>query len=102
VKENVDPAWHLYAIEIEEEFGCSRKEFVNAMHAENIGVQVHYVPLNHHPHFQDEFGYEEGGFPIAEKIYQGIVSLPLFPAMSEKDVKDVIQAIKRLHEHKRN
>ncbi|MFD1685892.1 DegT/DnrJ/EryC1/StrS family aminotransferase [Halobellus litoreus] len=103
VKDTVDPVWHLYAIEIDEEkFGCSRKEFVNSMHAENIGVQVHYVPLNHHPYFQEEFGYDEGDFPIVEEIYEGIVSLPLFPAMSEDDVEDVIQAVKRLHEHKRD
>jgi dTDP-4-amino-4,6-dideoxygalactose transaminase len=102
VKEKVDPAWHLYAVEVEDEFGCSRKEFVNAMHAENIGVQVHYVPLNRHPYFQDEFGYEEGGFPVAEGVYEGLVSLPIFPAMSDADVEDVIRAIKRLHEHKRD
>lgn len=102
VKESVHPAWHLYVVEIEEEFGCSRKEFVNAMHAENIGVQVHYVPLHYHPYFQEEYGYEEGDFPIVEATYKRIVSLPLFPAMSDGDVEDVIQAVQRLHRHKQN
>jgi dTDP-4-amino-4,6-dideoxygalactose transaminase len=69
------------------------------MHAENIGVQVHYVPLNYHPFLQEEFGYEEGDFPVAEEIYEGIVSLPLFPAMSDEDVEDVIQAIEGLHDY---
>jgi len=100
VKEDADPTLHLYVVEIHEEFGCSRKEFVNAMHAENIGVQVHYVPLHYHPFFQDEFGYEEGEFPVAEEAYEHIVSLPFFPAMSDKDVADVVTAVKRLHEHK--
>jgi dTDP-4-amino-4,6-dideoxygalactose transaminase len=100
VKENVDPAWHLYVVEIDDEFGCSRKEFVNAMHAENIGVQVHYVPLNHHPYFQDEFGYEQGDLPVAEDVYEGIVSLPLFPAMSDEDIEDVVRAIDKLHKYK--
>jgi dTDP-4-amino-4,6-dideoxygalactose transaminase len=72
------------------------------MHAENIGVQVHYVPLNHHPYFQREYGYERGMFPAAEAAYERIVSLPLFPAMQENDVSDVIQAINRLHNHKRD
>ena len=102
VKESSDPAWHLYVVEIEEEFGCSRKEFVNAMHAENIGVQVHYVPLHHHPYFQEGYGYEKGDFPIADATYERIVSLPLFPAMSDQDVEDVIQATKRLHRYKQD
>jgi len=100
VKDDANPALHLYVVEVHDEFGCSRKEFVNAMHAENIGVQVHYVPLNHHPFFQDEFGYEKGDFPVAEEAYEHIVSLPFFPAMSDEDIKDVVTAIKRLHKHK--
>jgi len=91
-----DPMYHLYAIEVREEFGCDRKEFVNAMHAEKIGVQVHYVPLHFHPFFQKEFGYERGMFPETERVYEGLVSLPLHPEMSDDDIKDVISAIQRL------
>lgn len=91
-----DPMYHLYAIEVREEFGCDRTEFVNAMHAENIGVQVHYVPLHYHPLFQDEFGYEEGMFPESEHVYDGLVSLPLHAEMSSRDVEDVLNAIERL------
>lgn len=92
---NADPMYHLYAIEIESAFGCSRKRFVEAMHDENIGVQVHYVPLHFHPYFQ-EFGYERGDFPNAEAVYERIVSLPLFPAMDDSDVNDVVDAVHRL------
>jgi dTDP-4-amino-4,6-dideoxygalactose transaminase len=102
VRDDADPTLHLYVVEVHEEFGCSRKEFVNAMHAENIGVQIHYVPLNYHPFFQDEFGYSEGDFPVAEEAYEHILSLPFFPAMSDDDVEDVIRAVKRLHEQKTN
>ena len=94
-----DPMYHLYAIEVGDDFGCDRKEFVNAMHAENIGVQVHYVPLHYHPYFQEEFGYERGQFPETEAVYDGLVSLPLHPEMSDTDVDDVLQGIKRLHSH---
>lgn len=97
--EEADPFYHLYAVEIDERFGCSRKEFVNAMHAENIGVQVHYVPLHYHPFFQEEYGYERGMFPEAESVYDGLVSLPLFPEMSDGDVEDVIAGIRRLHRY---
>jgi dTDP-4-amino-4,6-dideoxygalactose transaminase len=93
---DADPMFHLYAVEIGPDFGCSRKRFVNAMHAENIGVQVHYVPLHYHPYFQREFGYERGAYPNAEALYERIVSLPLFPAMDDSDITDVIQAVRRL------
>jgi dTDP-4-amino-4,6-dideoxygalactose transaminase len=93
-----DPMYHLYAVEIGEGFGCDRKEFVNAMHAENIGVQVHYVPLHYHPFFQ-EFGYEEGMFPTAESVYDGLVSLPLHAEMDDGDVEDVVDTVYRLHEY---
>ena len=94
-----DPMYHLYAVEIGEEFGCDRTEFVNAMHAENIGVQVHYVPLHYHPFFQEEFGYEKGMFPTAESVYDGLVSLPLHTEMDDGDVEDVVDTVRRLHEY---
>ncbi|KAB7519453.1 DegT/DnrJ/EryC1/StrS family aminotransferase [Halosegnis rubeus] len=99
VKEGVDPMWHLYAVEVVEAFGCDRKRFVNAMHAENIYVQVHYVPLHFHPFFQDEFGYERGDYPVAEGVYQGLVSLPLYPEMDNEDVEDVLRAVQRIQQH---
>lgn len=92
-----DPMYHLYAVEVREGFGCDRTEFVNAMHAENLYVQVHYVPLHFHPFFQEEFGYERGEFPETERVYEGLVSLPLFPSMDDGDVEDVIRAVQRLH-----
>jgi dTDP-4-amino-4,6-dideoxygalactose transaminase len=91
-----DPMYHLYAIEVDEDFGCDRTEFVNAMHAENVGVQVHYVPLHYHPLFQEEYGYDEGDFPVAERVYEGLVSLPLFPGMDDGDIRDVVRAIERI------
>lgn len=93
---DADPMYHLYAVEVREAFGCDREEFVRAMHAENIGVQVHYVPLHYHPHFQERYGYERGDFPVAERVYEGLVSLPLFPEMDDGDVADVIRAVRRL------
>jgi len=99
---DADPMYHLYAIEVREEFCCDRTEFVNAMHEENVGVQVHYVPLHYHPLFRDKYGYERGDFPETEQVYKGLVSMPLFPGMSEGDVNDVIAAVKRLHRYFRS
>jgi len=99
VEDGVDPMLHLYAVEIAAEFGCSRKEFVNAMHAEDIYVQVHYVPLHYHTYFQSEYGYERGQFPNTEAVYERLVSLPLYPAMDAEDVEDVVRAVERLHDY---
>lgn len=96
---NADPMYHLYAIQIGEGFGCDRTEFFNAMYAENLGVQVHYVPLHYHPYFQDEFGYERGMFPETEAVYDGLVSLPLHAEMDDEDVEDVIRAVRQLHQY---
>ena len=96
---NADPMYHLYAVEIEQNFGCSRKEFVNGMYEENIGVQVHYVPLHYHPYFQEEFDYERGQFPETEAVYDGLVSLPLHVEMDDSDVSDVIEAVSRLKDY---
>lgn len=100
IKGDVDPMFHLYAIELDSNrFGCSRKRFVNAMHAENIGVQVHYVPLHYHPLFQEKFGYRPEMFPKSEMVYERLVSLPLHPEMGDRDAADVISAIQRLYEY---
>jgi dTDP-4-amino-4,6-dideoxygalactose transaminase len=96
---DADPMFHLYAVEVLDEFGCDRTEFVNAMHAENIGVQVHYVPLHHHPFFQEEFGYSEDDFPVTNTVYNRIVSLPLFPEMTDQDIDDVVTAVHELFEY---
>ncbi|WP_379797532.1 DegT/DnrJ/EryC1/StrS family aminotransferase [Haloplanus sp. GCM10025708] len=100
--EDGDPMYHLYAVEIRDGFGCSRREFVNAMHAENVGVQVHYVPLHYHPFFQREYGYERGMYPETERVYEGLVSLPLFPEMSTADVEGVIRAVRQIHSYFRS
>lgn len=96
VKANVDPMWHLYAIEIGEAFPRSRGEFVRAMHAENIGVQVHYVPLHHHPHFQVEHGYSPEQFPVSNDLYERLVSLPLYPGLGDEEQDRVVDAVERI------
>lgn len=62
-----------------------------ALRAENIGVNVHYVPVPWHPYYQ-KCGYVKGQWPIAESAYERIISLPIFPAMSDQDIEDVVAA----------
>lgn len=90
-------AWHLYPILIDPDIlHFDRAEFIEAMTRENIGTSVHFIPLHLHPYYRNVHGYKKGDFPDSEYVYDRIVSLPLYPSMTEDDISDVIYAIKKL------
>jgi UDP-4-amino-4,6-dideoxy-N-acetyl-beta-L-altrosamine transaminase len=85
--------WHLYIIRLNLDLlNANRKEIFEALHAENIGVNVHYIPVYYHPYYK-ELGYEKGICPVAEKLYDEMITLPLFPKMTDQDIDDVIAAV---------
>ena len=85
-------AYHLYVVRFE--LPKAKKEDVfAALRAEGIGVNVHYIPVHLHPYYQKNLGTKPGLCPVAERAYEQIVSLPMFPAMSDQDVGDVIEAV---------
>ena len=87
---------HLYIIQLDfEKLSCTRREFFDAMAAENIQCQVHYVPVYYFP-FYRERGYAKGLCPNAEKLYSGIMSIPLYPLLTDEDVDSVIAAVKKV------
>lgn len=89
-------SWHIYVIQVElEKFKVGRKEIFEALKAENIGVNVHYIPVYYHPYYQ-KLGYKKGLCPNAEKLYERIITLPLFPKMSGEDVEDVVMALDKV------
>lgn len=91
-----DSSWHLYVIRLNLELlNANRKEIYEALAQENIGVNVHYIPVYFHPFYQ-QLGYKKGLCPEAENLYEKIITLPLFPAMNEADVYDVINAVKKV------
>jgi perosamine synthetase len=63
------------------------------LRAENIGINVHYIPVHLHPYYRDQLGYRGGAYPVAEDAYERLISLPMFHAMSDQDVEDVIEAV---------
>jgi len=90
-----ESSWHLYIIRLNlDKLTGSRKEIFEALQQQNIGVNVHYIPVHFQPYYR-QLGYKKGICPNAERLYEEIITLPLFPAMSEEDVQDVIQAVKR-------
>ena len=78
---------------------AGRKEIFEALRAENIGVNVHYMPLHLHPFYQKEFGYEQGDYPQAERYYERAITLPIFPSMTKDDIQDVIDAVTKIITH---
>lgn len=87
-------SWHIYPVWIDrEEFGIDRNTLIERLYQRNIGTSVHFIPLHLQPFYQKNYGTREGDFPVAEKVFDGILSLPLFPRMSEKDTDDVVEAI---------
>jgi perosamine synthetase len=100
VRAGVDPAWHLYPIRLNlERLSANRTQVFRALRAENIGVNVHYIPVHCHPYYRDRFGYQGGEYPIAEDAYERLISLPMFHAMSDEDVDDVIRALRKVISH---
>ena len=69
-----------------------------ALRAEGLGVNVHYIPVHLHPYYQQRFGDQRGQYPLSEQAYEQLVSLPMFHAMSDCDVEDVIAAVRKLVE----
>ena len=93
-------AWHLYPVRIQlDRFGSGRKELFQALRAENIEVNVHYIPVHLHPYYRRRFGYQDGEYPMAEAAYESLISLPLFPGMLDQDAQDVIQAMRKVFGH---
>lgn len=89
-------SWHLYIIRLNlEQLTVDRREIFEALQKENIGVNVHYIPVYYQPYYQ-KLGYQKGLCPNAEKLYEEIITLPLFPAMTKQDVNDVIEAVNKV------
>ncbi|MBR0343408.1 MAG: UDP-4-amino-4,6-dideoxy-N-acetyl-beta-L-altrosamine transaminase [Oscillospiraceae bacterium] len=91
-----DSCRHLYVIQLKlDMLNCTRREFFDAMSCENVQCQIHYVPVYWFPHYR-HLGYEKGLCPNAEQTYKGIMSIPLYPKMTDQDVEDVIHAVKKV------
>lgn len=91
------PAWHISMIQLnlkKLKVGC--REIFEVLLAENIGVNVHYIPVHLQPYYRRRFAYQKGDFSIAEKYYSQATTLPIFPKMSKKDIDDIIMVAKKI------
>ena len=99
VRKDVNPAWHLYPIRLNlGTLSVGRAEIFRALRAENIGVNVHYIPVHQHPYYRERSKSRES-YPVAEDAYARLISLPMFHAMTARDVEDVMVAVKKVLGH---
>jgi len=95
VRKGAKSAWHIYPIQIIEG-SAKRKAVFDKLRRQGIGAQVHYMPLHLHPFYKRTFHYKKGDFPKAEQYYDGALSIPLFPAMTNLEQKRVVKVLKEV------
>ena len=95
VRPGANPAWHLYPVRFSLP-DRGRAEVFRALRGENIGVNVHYIPVPLHPYYRRQLGFKPGDFPLAEEAYEQLISLPMFHGMEDGDVADVIAAVEKV------
>lgn len=92
-----DPAWHLFVVLLRlDRLRVDRAAIYHALRAEGIGVNVHYIPVHRHPYYRDRYPDLEGRFPAAEAAYERLLTLPLFAAMTDRDLDDVVAALAKV------
>ena len=84
--------WHLYIIQVKNH---DRKTVFEQLRENGIAVNVHYIPVYYHPYYQ-EYGYKEVHCPVAEEVYSHIISLPVYPGLTDEQQDTVIETVKRL------
>jgi dTDP-4-amino-4,6-dideoxygalactose transaminase len=89
VRDHVRHAWHLYTILLD---GVDREEFFTGMRNQGIGVNVHYIPVYHFTYYRKKFRISPRKFPVTESVFQRIITLPIYPRMTDSEVDKVIEA----------
>lgn len=100
VRGDVSHTYHLYVIQLDlDHLSVDRNKIFQALRAENIGVNVHYIPVHLHPYYRKTFNTGPGLCPVAEEVYERILSLPMFATMTDNDADDVINALEKVLTH---
>ncbi len=91
VKEDRETSWHLFVIKVNH-----RDEIIEKLKAIGIGTSVHFIPIHKHPYYQERFGYRNGDYPIANKVFDESLSLPIYPGLSDKEIDFIIDNVQKL------
>lgn len=87
-------AYHLYTLRIAKHSRIDRNQLLSKLKDAGIGTSVHFVPLHRHPFYRMKYAYSDAQFPVSEKLFAEMLSLPIYPAMSEQDVNTVIEGVR--------
>jgi len=93
IDSNVKSSYHLYPIRL---INYDRNKFIKKMAQNGIGTSVHFIPLHLMPFYRKRYGYKRGDFPVAEKVFENIVSLPIYPQLTEKQLEFIVKSIKEI------
>lgn len=94
VNSEIGHSWHLYIIKLNlDALIIDRDRFIEELKKMGIGTSVHFIPLHLHPYYIETYGYKPEDFPVAYKTYKRIISLPIYPKMTDGDVNRVIEAV---------
>lgn len=97
VKPDRESAWHLYVIRLAPEaLTIDRNRFIEELKSRGVMTSVHFIPLYRHPYYARKFGYGTQSFPLSEQIYEEILSLPIYPAMTDEDVAHVAESVEQV------
>jgi len=95
--EKFDHVFHLYTIRLHlKKLSVPRDEIVKALLAENIGVGVYYPPIHLFSYFRQRYGYKVGSLPTTEAVASQIITLPVFPQLTERDIEEIYMALKKI------
>ncbi len=103
VKSDRESAWHLYVIKLNlDMLRIDRNQFIEELKNRGILTSVHFIPLYRHPYYRDVLGYTTNGFTASEWMYERIVSLPIYPGMTQENIQHVIDAVEDVVEKHKN
>ncbi|MGE5595596.1 MAG: DegT/DnrJ/EryC1/StrS family aminotransferase [Hyphomicrobiales bacterium] len=89
-------AWHLFMVRVRESAPVKREDVIRELAARGIGTSVHFIPIHYHTAYRKLGYWQDGDFPVAERIFSGAISLPMFPEMTGAEVDDVCQALREI------
>ncbi|WP_341710308.1 DegT/DnrJ/EryC1/StrS family aminotransferase [Limnobacter sp.] len=89
-------SWHLYVLRLSDQCPLTRDQFVEALYSQGIGCSVHYIPLHLQPYWRDTYKLKTEHFPVSQKAYERMVSIPLYSKMTQSEIDRVIQAIQSI------
>ncbi len=103
LQSSIRHSWHLYVIKLNIEYlSIDRNRFIDELRHRGIGTSVHFIPIHIHPYYRDTYGYLPEDFPVSYDVYKRIISLPIYPTMTDQDVERVIEAVKDVTSKYRN